>query len=90
MDSWVKDFDSWDICDQVCMNLFDKTMYVDKKIFDWEDDRSKGWSSSIKTMDVYDGILSFSIKSKEWSIKDKAYERNERLEQILPDEKTSE
>ena len=41
-------------------------------------------------MDVYDGILSFSIKSKEWSIKDKAYERNERLEQILPDEKTSE
>jgi hypothetical protein len=64
--------------------------YTNKKIFDWEDDRSKGWSSSIKTMDVYDGILSFSIKSKEWSIKDKAYERNERLEQILPDEKTSE
>ena len=25
MDAWVQDFDSWDVCDQVCMNLFDKT-----------------------------------------------------------------
>lgn len=25
MNSWVKDFDSWDVCDQACMNLFDKT-----------------------------------------------------------------
>ncbi len=22
MDSWVRDFDSWDICDQTCLNLF--------------------------------------------------------------------
>lgn len=22
MDAWVNDFDSWDVCDQVCMNLF--------------------------------------------------------------------
>jgi len=25
IDSWVKDFNSWDICDQVCGNLFDRT-----------------------------------------------------------------
>ncbi len=25
MNRWVKDFDSWDVCDQCCMNLFDKT-----------------------------------------------------------------
>lgn len=25
MDTWVADFNSWDICDQVCSNLFDKT-----------------------------------------------------------------
>lgn len=25
MKSWSKDFDSWDVCDQVCSNLFDKT-----------------------------------------------------------------
>ncbi len=25
MEKWVKDIDSWDVCDQVCMNLFEKT-----------------------------------------------------------------
>jgi 3-methyladenine DNA glycosylase AlkD len=35
MDNWVKDFDSWDVCDQVCMNLFEKTPLAWKKIIDW-------------------------------------------------------
>jgi 3-methyladenine DNA glycosylase AlkD len=35
MDEWVKTIDSWDVCDQVCMNLFDKTPYSWKKIIDW-------------------------------------------------------
>src|SRR5262249_38769338 len=25
IERWVADFDSWDICDQVCGNVFDKT-----------------------------------------------------------------
>ena len=25
MDAWTRDFDSWDLCDQVCGNLFDRT-----------------------------------------------------------------
>lgn len=32
MDEWVSGFDSWDICDQCCSNLFDKVRFVDKKI----------------------------------------------------------
>ncbi len=28
MDSWAGGFDSWDVCDQVCMNLFDKTPFA--------------------------------------------------------------
>jgi 3-methyladenine DNA glycosylase AlkD len=28
MDRWVRDFDSWDVCDQVCGNLFDKTPFA--------------------------------------------------------------
>jgi 3-methyladenine DNA glycosylase AlkD len=28
MELWVKDFDSWDVCDQVCSNLFDKTSFA--------------------------------------------------------------
>jgi 3-methyladenine DNA glycosylase AlkD len=35
MEEWVKDINSWDICDQVCMNLFEKTPLVWKKILDW-------------------------------------------------------
>ena len=35
MDSWIKDFDSWDVCDQVCMNLFDKTPFAFKKAVEW-------------------------------------------------------
>jgi 3-methyladenine DNA glycosylase AlkD len=35
MDSWVEDFDSWDVCDQVCMNLFDKTPLAWKKVREW-------------------------------------------------------
>jgi 3-methyladenine DNA glycosylase AlkD len=35
MDDWVGGFDSWDVCDQVCMNLFDKTALARKKISEW-------------------------------------------------------
>ncbi len=35
MESWVQDFKAWDVCDQVCMNLFEKTPLVWQKIGDW-------------------------------------------------------
>jgi len=35
MEDWVKDINSWDVCDQVCMNLFEKTPLAWKKILDW-------------------------------------------------------
>ncbi|MFH1249331.1 MAG: DNA alkylation repair protein [archaeon] len=35
MELWVSDFDSWDICDQTCMNLFDKTPFAYKKAIEW-------------------------------------------------------
>ncbi len=35
MEDWVKDINSWDVCDQVCMNLFDKTPLAWKKVRDW-------------------------------------------------------
>lgn len=35
MEKWVKDFNSWDVCDQVCMNLFDKTPFAVKKAKSW-------------------------------------------------------
>ena len=35
MEDWVKDFDTWDVCDQVSMNLFEKAPSVRKKIAEW-------------------------------------------------------
>jgi len=35
MEDWVKDINSWDICDQVCMDLFRKNQLAWKKILDW-------------------------------------------------------
>ncbi len=37
MDAWVADFDSWDVCDQVCSNLFRFTPYADKKCIEWSE-----------------------------------------------------
>lgn len=35
MEDWVADFNSWDVCDQVCLNLFDKTKFAERKIHTW-------------------------------------------------------
>ncbi len=35
MEGWVNDFDSWDICDQCCGNLFDKTPYAYREAAQW-------------------------------------------------------
>jgi len=35
MENWVKDINSWDVGDQVCMNLFEKSHLAWKKVDDW-------------------------------------------------------
>jgi len=35
MDAWVKDFDSWDVCDQCIMNLFERTEFAYPKAVEW-------------------------------------------------------
>ncbi len=35
LNSWVLDFDSWDVCDQVCSSLFDKTEFAWEKAVEW-------------------------------------------------------
>jgi len=37
MENWVKGINSWDVCDQVCMNLFEKNQLAWKKIVDWSE-----------------------------------------------------
>lgn len=35
MERWVTDFDSWDVCDQVCSSLFDRTPNTVQKALEW-------------------------------------------------------
>jgi 3-methyladenine DNA glycosylase AlkD len=35
MEDWVKDFDSWDVCDQATTCLFDRTPYAFEKAVEW-------------------------------------------------------
>lgn len=35
MDAWARSFDSWDLCDQVCGNLFDRTPFALQKAHQW-------------------------------------------------------
>jgi len=35
MERWVKAFDSWDVCDQCCLNLFRRTRFAHAKAIEW-------------------------------------------------------
>lgn len=41
MEAWVADFDSWDLCDQVCGNLFDRTPFAFPKAVEWSSRREE-------------------------------------------------
>ena len=42
MESWVNDFDSWDVCDLACSHLFDKTPLAWKKAVEWTKRNKRG------------------------------------------------
>ena len=37
MEKWVKEFDYWEICDQVCQNLFTYTKFAYQKAIEWSE-----------------------------------------------------
>lgn len=62
--------------------------YENKLSFDWEDNKARGSNSSIKFFDIYNDSLTITIRTNHWGIKDKSYERNLRLNELLPEDKT--
>ena len=40
-EAWVRDFDSWDLCDQVCMNLFWLTPFAYQKCYEWSSEEEE-------------------------------------------------
>jgi len=65
MNDWVKDFNSWDICDQCCSNLFDKTEFVHKKILEWVKDEREFVRRTGFVL-----IATSSVHNKDWEDKD--------------------
>jgi 3-methyladenine DNA glycosylase AlkD len=41
MNKWVRDFNSWDICDQTCSALFDKTPFAYELAHSWSKDEKE-------------------------------------------------
>src|SRR5690349_2876312 len=41
MNRWARDFDSWDLCDQACSNLFRYTPYAWDKAVEWSRARAE-------------------------------------------------
>jgi 3-methyladenine DNA glycosylase AlkD len=37
IERWVADFDSWDLCDQCCGNLFERTPFAARKVAEWSE-----------------------------------------------------
>ncbi len=65
MDKWALDLDTWDICDQCCMNLFRKTPFAYKKIVEWskreEEFVKRAAFTLIATLAVHDKSADDSI-----------------------------
>lgn len=42
MEAWAEEFSYWEICDQVCMNLFEKHPLAWQKAIEWSDHENEG------------------------------------------------
>jgi len=68
MDRWVSDFDSWDVCDQCCLNVLDKVKFVNQKIKSY----SKAKEEFVKRT-AFTLIACLAVHDKE--LKDKDFEK---------------
>ena len=84
---WTTSYFSFDVKSNI--NYLPKLLnyYENKITFNWEDNKSRGTESSIKFFDIYNDVVTITVRSKDWGIKDKSYERNLRLDDLLKKEK---
>jgi 3-methyladenine DNA glycosylase AlkD len=67
LEKWVLDFNSWDICDMCCSNLFDKTGFAYKKATAWS-----GRSEEYVKRAGYAMMAALAVHDKD--AKDRAFE----------------
>ena len=83
MDAWVADLDSWDVCDAVCGNLFDRTPFALDKAVEWsarepEFEKRAGFAlmawAAVHRKDLPDGAFASLLPLiRERSIDDRNY-----------------
>jgi 3-methyladenine DNA glycosylase AlkD len=58
LDEWVREFNSWNICDQFCGSLFSKTKFAFKKSMEWcmvkEAFVKRAWFVLMATVSIHD------------------------------------
>jgi 3-methyladenine DNA glycosylase AlkD len=85
MDAWVGGFDSWDVCDAVCGNLFDRTPFALDKAIEWsrrepEFERRAGFAlmawAAVHRKELPDrAFATFLPRIREASMDDRTYVR---------------
>lgn len=70
-DKWIRDFDSWDVCDQVCMNLLWKMPFAYEK--------AKAWSRLEPEYEKRAGFALMAVLA--WKDKEA---QDSKIEQFLP------
>jgi 3-methyladenine DNA glycosylase AlkD len=83
MDAWVSDLDSWDVCDGLCGNLFDRTPFALDRAVAWagrepEFERRAGFAlmawASVHRKDLPDGAFAALLPTiREASTDDRTY-----------------
>jgi 3-methyladenine DNA glycosylase AlkD len=60
MDRWIRDVDSWDVCDQLCQNLLRYTPYAFEKAAVWSNARAE-----FKRRAAFSLMAGLAVKSKQ-------------------------
>lgn len=72
MNDWIKDFDSWDVCDQTCMNLFRETKIANKKAMEWTNRKPE-----------FEKRAGFALMAA-LAVHDRKHDHDKELKQFLP------
>jgi len=66
IESWVKDLNSWDICDHFCGNMVDKTKFAWKKPFEWSKRKEEYVKRAAFSLIAYLAVHQKKVPDKEF------------------------
>ena len=66
MDTWVAQFDSWDVCDSTCGQLFRRTPYAYDKALEWSRSQEEFTRRAGFVLMAVQGLKSSKLKTQEY------------------------